>query len=106
MNDLLNNPDTGLLNMQDVNALDVVNKYQEGEKKIREDAMAGLPNYRKAQDTFLKMANDVNVSRAGQVMKYQYAKDLEHRDNTFNTFVTNETDHLVETNDSDGISKA
>ena len=105
MNDLLNNPDTGLLNMQDVNALDVVNKYQEGEKKIREDAMAGLPNYRKAQDTFLKMANDVNVSRAGQVMKYQYAKDLEHRDNTFNTFVTNETDHLVETNDSDGIFK-
>lgn len=105
MNDLLNNPDTGLLNMQDVNALDVVNKYQEGEKKIREDAIAGLPNYRKAQDTFLKMANDVNVSRAGQVMKYQYAKDLEHRDNTFNTFVTNETDHLVETNDSDGIFK-
>ncbi len=105
MNDLLNNPDTGLLNMQDVNALDVVNKYQEGEKKIREDAMAGLPNYRKAQDTFLKMANDVNVSRAGQVMKYQYTKDLEHRDNTFNTFVTNETDHLVETNDSDGIFK-
>lgn len=105
MNDLLNNPDTGLLNMQDVNALDVVNKYQEGEKKIREDAMAGLPNYRKAQDTFLKMANDVNVSRAGQVMKYQYAKDLELRDNTFNTFVTNETDHLVETNDSDGIFK-
>nr|DAE34540.1 MAG TPA: peptidase [Caudoviricetes sp.] len=105
MNDLLNNPDTGLLNMQDVNALDVVNKYQEGEKKIREDAMAGLPNYRKAQDTFLKMANDVNVSRAGQVMKYQYAKDLEHRDNTFNTFMTNETDHLVETNDSDGIFK-
>ena len=105
MNDLLNNPDTGLLNMQDVNALDVVNKYQEGEKKIREDAMAGLPNYRKAQDTFLKMANDVNVSRAGQVMKYQYAKDLEHRDNTFNIFVTNETDHLVETNDSDGIFK-
>lgn len=105
MNDLLNNPDTGLLNMQDVNALDVVNKYQEGEKKIREDAMAGLPNYRKAQDTFLKMANDVNISRAGQVMKYQYAKDLEHRDNTFNTFVTNETDHLVETNDSDGIFK-
>lgn len=105
LNDLLNNPDTGLLNMQDVNALDVVNKYQEGEKKIREDAMAGLPNYRKAQDTFLKMANDVNVSRAGQVMKYQYAKDLEHRDNTFNTFVTNETDHLVETNDSDGIFK-
>lgn len=105
MNDLLNNPDTGLLNMQDVNALDVVNKYQEGEKKIREDAMAGLPNYRKAQDTFLKMANDVNVSRAGQVMKYQYAKDLEHRDNTFNTFVTNETDHLVETNDSDSIFK-
>lgn len=105
MNDLLNNPDTGLLNMQDVNALDVVNKYQEGEKKIREDAMAGLPNYRKAQDTFLKMANDVNVSRVGQVMKYQYAKDLEHRDNTFNTFVTNETDHLVETNDSDGIFK-
>lgn len=105
MNDLLNNPDTGLLNMQDINALDVVNKYQEGEKKIREDAMAGLPNYRKAQDTFLKMANDVNVSRAGQVMKYQYAKDLEHRDNTFNTFVTNETDHLVETNDSDGIFK-
>lgn len=105
MNDLLNNPDTGLLNMQDVNALDVVNKYQEGEKKIREDAMAGLPNYRKAQDTFLKMANDVNVSRAGQVMKYQYAKDLEHRDNTFNTFVTNETDNLVETNDSDGIFK-
>lgn len=105
MNDLLNNPDTGLLNMQDVNALDVVNKYQEGEKKIREDAIAGLPNYRKAQDTFLKMANDVNVSCAGQVMKYQYAKDLEHRDNTFNTFVTNETDHLVETNDSDGIFK-
>lgn len=105
MNDLLNNPDTGLLNMQDVNALDVANKYQEGEKKIREDAMAGLPNYRKAQDTFLKMANDVNISRAGQVIKYQYAKDLEHRDNTFNTFVTNETDHLVETNDSDGIFK-
>lgn len=105
MNDLLNNPDTGLLNKQDINALDVVNQYQAGERAIRESAMAGLPNYQKAHDAFLRMADDVNVQRAGQVMKYQYAKDLEHRDNTFNTFVTNETDHLVESGNSDGLLK-
>lgn len=105
MNDLLNNPDTGLLNKQDINALDVVNQYQAGERAIRESAMAGLPNYQKAHDAFLRMADDVNVQRAGQVMKYQYAKDLEHRDNTFNTFVTNETDHLVESGNSDGLFK-
>lgn len=105
MNDLLNNPDTGLLNKQDINALDVVNQYQAGERAIRESAMAGLPNYQKAHDAFLRMADDVNVQRAGQVMKYQYAKDLEHRDNTFNTFVTNETDHLIESGNSDGLFK-
>ena len=105
MNDLLNNPDTGLLNKQDINALDVVNQYQSGERAVRESAMAGLPNYQKAHDAFLRMADDVNVQRAGQVMKYQYAKDLEHRDNTFNTFVTNETDHLVESGNSDGLIK-
>ena len=105
MNDLLNNPDTGLLNKQDINALDVVNQYQSGERAVRESAMAGLPNYQKAHDAFLRMADDVNVQRAGQVMKYQYAKDLEHRDNTFNTFVTNETDHLVESGNSDGLFK-
>lgn len=105
MNDLLNNPDTGLLNKQDINALDVVNQYQSGERAIRESAMAGLPNYQKAHDAFLRMADDVNVQRAGQVMKYQYAKDLEHRDSTFNTFVTNETDHIVESGNSDGLFK-
>lgn len=105
MNDLLNNPDTGLLNKQDINALDVVNQYQAGERAIRESGMAGLPNYQKAHDAFLRMADDVNVQRAGQVMKYQYAKDLEHRDNTFNTFVTNETDHLIESGNSDGLFK-
>ena len=105
MNDLLNNPDTGLLNKQDINALDVVNQYQTGERAVRESAMVGLPNYQKAHDAFLRMADDVNVQRAGQVMKYQYAKDLEHRDNTFNTFVTNETDHLVESGNSDGLFK-
>lgn len=103
MNDLLNNPKTGLLNQQDLNALDVVQKYQEGESKLRNEVLAGLPNYKKAQDTFLNMANEVNTRNTGQMMKYQYAKDMEHRELTWNTFVDNETDNLVQTNNAEGL---
>lgn len=103
MNELLNNPKTGLLNQQDMNALDVVQKYQEGESKLRNEVMAGLPNYKKAQDTFLNMANEVNTRNTGQMMKYQYAKDMEHRELTWNTFVDNETDNLVQTNNAEGL---
>lgn len=103
MNDLLNNPKTGLLNQQDMNALDVVQKYQEGESKLRNEVLAGLPNYKKAQDTFLNMANEVNNRNTGQMMKYQYAKDMEHRELTWNTFVDNETDNLVQTNNAEGL---
>ncbi len=105
MNELLNNPKTGLLNQQDMNALDVVQKYQEGESKLRNEVMAGLPNYKKAQDTFLNMANEVNTRNTGQMMKYQYAKDMEHRELTWNTFVDNETDNLVQTNNAEGLFK-
>lgn len=103
MNDLLNNPQTGLLNKQDINALDVVKQYQEGEAKIRQDVLAGLPNYRKARDAFLNMANDVNTRTTGTVMKYQYTKDMEHRNNTFSTFIDNETDAIVQSGNYDNI---
>lgn len=103
MNELLNNPKTGLLNQQDMNALDVVQKYQEGESKLRNEVLAGLPNYKKAQDTFLNMANEVNTRNTGQMMKYQYAKDMEHRELTWNTFVDNETDNLAQTNNAEGL---
>lgn len=105
MNDLLHNPDTGLLNQQDVNALDVVRQYQEGEAKIRQNAFASLPNYRKAHDAFSNMAQDASTQRLGQVMKYQYGKDVEHRNDTWNTFAMNETDSLVQSNNADGIYK-
>lgn len=74
MNTLLNDPEKGLLNRQDINALDVVNEYQQGEAKIRQDALSALPNYRKAHDTFLKMADDTNVRNMGNVMQYQYKR--------------------------------
>lgn len=106
MNTLLNDPEKGLLNRQDINALDVVNEYQQGEAKIRQDALSALPNYRKAHDTFLKMADDTNVRNMGNVMQYQYKKDMEHRDNTFDAFSKNTTDALVETKNWDGIYQA
>lgn len=106
MNSLLNDPEKGLLNQQDVNALDVVQKYQDGEAKIRQDALALLPNYKKAHDTFLKMADETNVRNAGNVMQYQYRKDMEHRDSTYDTFARNATDALVETKNWDGIYQA
>ena len=105
MNDLLNNPDTGLLNQQDMNALDVVKKYQEGEYKIRQNAFSSLPNYRKAHDAFANMAQDVSTQRLGQVMKYQYTKDVEHRTDTWNIFATNEMDNLVQGNNADKLFK-
>lgn len=103
MNDLLNNPQTGLLNQQDLNALDVVEKYQEGEMLVREKVLASMPNYRKAKESFLQMADGVKTQKLGTTMQYQYKADMEHRKQTLNTFIDNETNALIENNNMDGL---
>ena len=96
LNDLLNNPNTGLLTKKDVNALDLMQQYQEGEAKIRQESMAGLPNYRKAHDTFTNMANDTNITKMGAVMKYQYARQEEYRNTLCDTKLSQNLDNAVE----------
>lgn len=100
LNDLLNNPDTGLLTKQDINALDVMKQYQEGEAKIRQDALGALPNYKKAHDAFLKMADDTNLNKLGTVMQYQYSKQKEYKANVLQTRLDLNTNNIVE----EGIS--
>lgn len=96
LNDLLNNPNTGLLTKKDVNALDLMRQYQEGEAKIRQESMARLPNYRKAHDTFTNMANDTNITKMGAVMKYQYARQEEYRNTLCDTKLSQNLDNAVE----------
>ena len=96
LNDLLNNPDTGLLTKQDINALDVMKQYQEGEVKIRQDALGSLPNYKKAHDAFLKMADDTNINKLGTVMQYQYSKQKEYKANVLQTRLDLNTNNVVE----------
>lgn len=96
LNDLLNNPNTGLLTKKDVNALDLMRQYQEGEAKIRQESMTGLPNYRKAHDTFTNMANDTNITKMGAVMKYQYARQEEYRNTLCDTKLSQNLDNAVE----------
>lgn len=96
LNDLLNNPATGLLTKKDINALDLMQQYQEGEAKIRQESMAGLPNYRKAHDTFTNMANDTNITKMGAVMKYQYARQEEYRNTLCDTKLSQNLDNAVE----------
>ena len=57
VNDLLNDPDSGLLHKQDTNALDILKQYQEGEAKIRRETIANLPNYEKAHRALNAMAD-------------------------------------------------
>ncbi len=96
LNDLLNNPDTGLLTKEDVNALDVMKQYQEAEEKLRAETLAGLPNYRKAKDAFMKIADDTNLTKLGVVMKYQYEKGEEHRATLNTTRLKGIIDNAVE----------
>lgn len=100
LNDLLNNPDTGLLTKQDINALDVMKQYQEGEMKIRQEVLGTLPDYKKAHDTFLKMADDTNLNKLGTVMQYQYSKQKEYKANVLQTRLDLNTNNVVE----EGIS--
>ena len=65
INDLLNNPEKGLLTKKDVNALDVMRQYEEGEAKIRQEVMATLPDYQKAHRAFISMADDTNLAKLG-----------------------------------------
>lgn len=96
LNDLLNNPDTGLLTKEDVNALDVMKQYQEAEEKLRAETLASLPNYRKAKDAFMKIADDTNLTKLGVVMKYQYEKGEEHRATLNTTRLKGIIDNAVE----------
>ena len=96
INDLLNNPEKGLLTKKDVNALDVMRQYEEGEAKIRQEVMATLPDYKKAHLAFTSMADDTNLAKLGVAMKYQYERQEEYRDNVFNTRIAQNTDNVVE----------
>lgn len=96
LNDLLNNPGTGLLTKKDTNALDLMRQYQEGEAKIRQEVTASLPNYEKAHRAFTNMADETNISQFNGVMKYQAARQDEYRKNVYSTRLKQNTDSLVE----------
>lgn len=106
MTNLLHNPDTGLLNRQDINALDVTKQYEQEERKIRRQAMTMLPNYKQAKDAFEEMANGINTRTVGTVMEYQYNKDMEHRKNTMQIALDNDVNAVVQNKNWFDIQKA
>ena len=98
VNDLLNDPDSGLLHKQDTNALDILKQYQEGEAKIRRETIANLPNYEKAHRAFNAMADENNLTKTGAVMQDQYEKTTIHRNESVARAVADVTDTAMETN--------
>lgn len=98
VNDLLNDPDSGLLHKQDTNALDILKQYQEGEAKIRRETIASLPNYEKAHRAFNAMADENNLTKTGAVMQDQYEKTTTHRNESVARAVADVTDTAIETN--------
>lgn len=98
VNDLLNDPDNGLLHKQDTNALDILKQYQEGEAKIRRETIANLPNYEKAHRAFNAMADENNLTKTGAVMQDQYEKTTTHRNESVARAVADVTDTAMETN--------
>ena len=98
VNDLLNDPDSGLLHKQDTNALDILKQYQEGEAKIRRETIANLPNYEKAHRAFNAMADENNLTKTGAVMQDQYEKTTTHRNESVARAVADVTDTAIETN--------
>lgn len=98
VNDLLNDPDSGLLHKQDTNALDILKQYQEGEAKIRRETIASLPNYEKAHRAFNAMADENNLTKTGAVMQDQYEKTTTHRNESVARAVADVTDTAMETN--------
>lgn len=98
VNDLLNDPDSGLLHKQDTNALDILKQYQEGEAKIRRETIANLPNYEKAHRAFNAMADENNLAKTGAVMQDQYEKTTTHRNESVARAVADVTDTSMETN--------
>ena len=98
VNDLLNDPDNGLLHKQDTNALDILKQYQEGEAKIRRETIANLPNYEKAHRAFNAMADENNLTKTGAVMQDQYEKTTIHRNESVARAVADVTDTAMETN--------
>lgn len=98
VNDLLNDPDSGLLHKQDTNALDILKQYQEGEAKIRRETIANLPNYEKAHRAFNAMADENNLTKTGAVMQDQYEKTTTHRNESVARAVADVTDTSMETN--------
>lgn len=98
VNDLLNDPDSGLLHKQDTNALDILKQYQEGEAKIRRETIANLPNYEKAHRAFNAMADENNLTKTGAVMQDQYKKTTIHRNESVARAVADITDTAIETN--------
>ena len=98
VNDLLNDPDSGLLHKQDTNALDILKQYQEGEAKIRRETIASLPNYEKAHRAFNAMADENNLTKTGAVMQDQYEKTTAHRNESVARAVADVTDTAMETN--------
>ena len=98
VNDLLNDPDSGLLHKQDTNALDILKQYQEGEAKIRRETIANLPNYEKAHRAFNAMADENNLTKTGAVMQDQYEKTTAHRNESVARAVADVTDTAMETN--------
>ena len=98
VNDLLNDPDSGLLHKQDTNALDILKQYQEGEAKIRRETIANLPNYEKAHRAFNAMADENNLTKTGTVMQDQYEKTTTHRNESVARAVADVTDTAMETN--------
>ena len=98
VNDLLNDPDSGLLHKQDTNALDILKQYQEGEAKIRRETIATLPNYEKAHRAFNAMADENNLTKTSAVMQDQYEKTTTHRNESVARAVADVTDTAIETN--------
>ena len=98
VNDLLNDPDSGLLHKQDTNALDILKQYQEGEAKIRRETIANLPNYEKAHRAFNAMADENNLTKTSAVMQDQYEKTTTHRNESVARAVADVTDTAMETN--------
>lgn len=106
MTELLHNPTTGLLNRQDINALEITQQYKNAEEKIRRSAMSKLPKYNQAKMAFLDIANGINTRTVGTVMEYQYNKDMEHRKNTMQIALDNDVNNIVVNKNWYDIQKA
>lgn len=86
MDDLMFNQDTGLAYLKNENARNVMQLYQEGEKKIRDEVFKMVPKYKKAQDLFTQKADAYTMAGIEDTQKQAYREAQNYK-----TAVMNDT---------------